>query len=112
FSYLEGSPHRSAAGAAYQNALFAGDAAGGLEGVAVGDCYPVGYDGAVVGSGDEVLADALDFVGAGAGLCVDRAFGVGTDYADIGVLLLQVAADAGDGAAGAHARYEGVHFAV
>ena len=61
---------------------------------------------AVVGLGPEVLADALDEVGAAGAAGVDRAGGVGADHLDVGVLLLEVAADAADRAAGADARDE------
>ena len=61
---------------------------------------------AVVGLGPEVLADTLDEVGATGAAGVDRARRVRPDDLHRGVLLLEVAADAGDGAAGAHAGHE------
>src|SRR4029079_13471622 len=60
----------------------------------------------VVGLGPEVLADALDQVGAAAAAGVHRADRVGADDLDVGVLLLEVASDAADRAAGADTGHE------
>ena len=95
---------RHPGGAADEQPLLAGQPSRHREGVGVGDLDdPVG-DGAVVGLGPEVLAHALDEVGAAGAAGVHRARGVGADHLDVGVLrVLEVAADAADGAAGAHA---------
>ena len=60
-------------------------------------------DRRVVGRRPEVLADALDEVGLDLVVGVDRADRVGADDLDGRVLLLEVAPDAGDRAAGADA---------
>jgi hypothetical protein len=61
----------------------------------------------VVRGGPEVLADALDEVGAPGAAGVDRALGVGADDAHAPLRhLLEVPADAADGAAGADAGHE------
>jgi hypothetical protein len=86
--------------------LLAGEAAGHVERVGVGDLDdPVG-DVAVVRRGPEVLADALDEVRAAGAAGVDRAGRVGADDLDVGVLLLEVLADAADRATGADAGHE------
>ena len=92
--------------AADEHRLLAGEAAGEGEGVGVGDLDDAVGDAAVVGLGPEVLAHALDEVGAAGATGVDRARRVGADDLDLGVLLLEVAADAADRAAGAHAGHE------
>ena len=100
---LPGRVGRHPAGATDQQRLLARQPAREGEGVGVADLDdPVG-DGAVVGLGPEVLADALDEVGAAGAAGVDRARGVGADHLHGRVLLLEVPPDAADGAAGAHA---------
>src|SRR5262249_60279542 len=64
-------------------------------------------DRRVVGGGPEVLADALDEIGAAGAAGVDRALGVGANDLHAWVLRLEVPADAGDAAAGADAGHEG-----
>ena len=87
--------------AAHEQRLLAGQPAGERERVRVGDLDdPVG-DVAVVALGPEVLTHALDEVGPAAAAGVDRAGRVGADDLDRRVLLLEVAADAADRAAGA-----------
>ena len=94
--------HRHAAGAADQDALGARDRARAEERVAVGDLDPAVDDRGVERLGPEVLADALDQVRVDIAR-VDRALGIGADDLDRRVLLLQVAPDARDRAAGADA---------
>src|SRR4029077_2690280 len=65
--------------------------------------------------GPRVLADAfyeirMDVRGALGG--VDRALGIGADDEHVGRLLLEVAADAGDGAAGPHGDHDRVDVAA
>ena len=80
---LTGREGRHAGRAAHEHRLLAGQAAGEGERVGVGDLDdPVG-DGPVVGLGPEVLADALDEVGAAGAAGVDRARGVGADDLDV-----------------------------
>lgn len=45
-------------------------------------------------------------------MVVDRADGIDADDADVGVVLLEVAADARDGAAGARAGHDGIDLSV
>src|SRR4029079_464152 len=94
---LPGGEGRHAGGAADQHGLLAREATGEGEGVGVGDLDDAVGHGPVVGLGPEVLADALDEVGAAGATGVDRAGRVGTDHLDVspskGGLLLEVAPD-------------------
>ena len=92
------------AGAADQQRLLAGQPPGHVERVGVGDRDDLVGDPAVVRGRPEVLADALDQVGPAVAAGVHRADGVGADDLDPPVGdLLEVAAGARDGAAGADA---------
>src|SRR5205823_5603836 len=94
-------------------ALLAGEAAGHHERVAVGDGQVAVHHRTVEGLRPEVLPHALDQVGVDVvGLGVDRPLRVGADDLDGGVAFLEVAADAGDGAAGADPGDEGVDLAA
>ena len=85
------------------------DPPGGGEALGVGDRHhPVHHRG-VVGGGPEVLADAFHQVGTSRPARVHRPVGVGPDDLDRGVVLLEVAADPGDGAAGPDAGHEVRH---
>ena len=55
---------------------------------------------------------AIDLVGAGAVPRVNRAFGVGSHHPHVGVLRLEVIADARYGAARAHAAHQHVYLAL
>jgi hypothetical protein len=102
--HLERRDDGHAAGASDQQPLLAGEAAGHLERVGVGDGDDLVGDLGVVGARPEVLADTLHQVRAARAAGVDRALGVGADDLDpTAGDLLEVAADAGDRAAGAHA---------
>ena len=96
---------RQTAGAAGQDALGMSQPPGGQERVAVGDGHPAVDRRRVKRRRPEILADALDQVGADVLLAagVDRPLGIGADDDEIGAALAQVAHGAGDGAAGAHA---------
>ena len=100
--HLVGGAQREPAGAAGEDALRLRQPARPQEGVLVGDGHVAVDDRWVVGVRPEVLADALDEVRLDALLAarVDRADRVGPDDLDGGVLLAQVAPDAGDRAAG------------
>ena len=78
-----------------------------MERLGVADADPVVDELAVEGLGHEVLADALDLPGVGGVAGEDAPLGVGADDLDVGVALLEVAGDAGEGAAGADAGDEG-----
>lgn len=118
--HADGADGGGAAGDAAEDAFFAGEAAGHVDGFVIGDLFDVVDDGEVEGAGDEAGADTLDLMGAGlggfaeAGLGDDGAVGgFNGDAADGFVfLVLDVAADAGDGAAGADAGDEDVDFAI
>ena len=92
--------------AADEQRLLAGQPTGVGERVGVRDLDDPVRDLAVVAVGPEVLADALDEVRAAAAAGVHRPGRVGADDLDVGVLLLEVAADAADRAAGADAAHE------
>src|SRR5439155_8814437 len=62
--------------------------------------------------GHEVLADALDLPRLRRAARQHAALGVGADHLDVRLALLEVAGDAGDGAAGADAGDEGRDLAV
>ena len=81
-------------------------AAGGQERVAVGDLHPASTHVAVEGAGPEVLADALDLVGVQLIGGVDRSLRIGADHVNVRILFLEIAADAGDRAAGADTGHE------
>jgi hypothetical protein len=98
---LDGGVHGHARGAADEQRLLAGQPPGHRERVGVGDLDDPIRDLTVVGVRPEVLADALDQVGAAGAAGVDRAGGVGADHLHGRVLLLEVAAGAADRAAGA-----------
>src|SRR3546814_8785906 len=104
--HLQGGGHRGAARASDEQPLLAGDAAGHGEADGVADRDDLVDHGGVVGRRPEVLADALDEVWPAGAAGVDGALGVRADGLDRGVALLQVAADAGDRAAGADAAHE------
>ena len=87
--------------AAGEQALARDQAPGGQERVAVADRDVAVDERRVEGLRPEVLADPLDAVRVDRAAGVDRALRVGADHLDVGVLLLEVAADAGDRAAGA-----------
>ncbi len=98
-----GGHHRHAAGSADEERLLTSEAPGHRERVGVGDLDdPVGHV-AVVGLGPEVLAHTFDEVGPSAATGVDRSGRVGADHHHVGVLLLEEATGAADGAARAHA---------
>ena len=78
------------------------------ERVAVRTPDPPVDDGGVERARPEVLADPLDQVRPRLVAGVHGALGVGADDRHVGLLLLQVAADAGDRAARADARDEDV----
>ena len=101
-----------AARAAEQQPLLPRHPPGGGEAVGVGDRHHPVDDRGVVGGRPEVLADALDQIGAPRPPRVDRPLGVGPDDLDGGVALLEVAADPGDRAAGADAGHEVGHPAA
>src|SRR6478735_1992465 len=105
-SLPSGVPASSSASCFAAYAAIAGQPAGERERVGVGDLDDPVRDVAVVALGPEVLADALDEVGAAGAPGVHGPGRVGADHLDVGVLLLEVAADAADRAAGAHARDE------
>ena len=94
---------RHAARAAGQDALGHRQAAGGQEGVAVGDRDVAVDDLGIERRGPEVLAHALDQVRPHLGRGVDRALRVGADDLQVRDALLEVAPGAGDRAAGADA---------
>jgi hypothetical protein len=98
---LEGGGHRGAARPADEQPLLAGDAPRHEEAVLVGDGHHAVDQRGVVRGGPEVFADALDQVGPTRPARVHRAGGVGAHDLDPGALGLEVATDAGDGAAGA-----------
>ncbi len=104
---LQGPDDRHAAGAADEQALLLGEAAGHLEGVLVGHGDDLVGHVPVVGARPEVLADALDQVRTAGAAGVDRALRVRADHLDRAVAdLLEVASGAADRAAGADARDE------
>src|SRR5690606_27419031 len=104
---LERRHHGHAAGPADQQPLLAGELAGHVERVLVGHRDDLVADLGVVGLRPDVLADALHQVGPAGAAGVDRPLGVGADDLDPAAGdLLEVAAGAADGAAGADAGHE------
>ena len=93
--------------AADQQPLLAGEAAGHVEGVLVGDRDHLVGDRGVVRRRPEVLADALHEVGTTRATRVHRALRVGSDDPDHAAAgLLEEATGAGDRPAGAGPRDE------
>ena len=70
------------------------------------------HDGRVEALRERVLADPLDQVRVHGAAGVDRALRVGSDDEQVRLLLLQVAADAGDRAAGADGDHDRVELAA
>ena len=112
---LEGRPDRRAGGAADEQPFLAREPARGQERVAVGDADPLVDDVRVHRLRPRVLADALDEVRVEVALVlgrVDRALGVGADDQHLRLVLLEVAADAGDRAARADGDHDRVDVAA
>ena len=110
---LERHPHRHARRATDEDRLLARQPAGHAEPVAVPAGDHLVDHREVRGARDEVLAHAFDLVRVRLRDLVrvvivleDRAHRIGADHAHGGVLLLEVAAGARNGAAGAHAGNE------
>src|SRR5262249_33651226 len=99
---LERRPDGRPTRAADEEPFVTGEPARGQERVAVGDADPLVDDRRVHRLRPRVLADSLDEVRVHVLLVLgreDRAFGVGADDQDVRLVLLEVAADAGDRAA-------------
>jgi hypothetical protein len=105
---LDGHVDVAARGAAAEEAFLSHKATGHGEGLLVIDLVELVDDGEVHGFAEDVLADALDLVDVRGGhrlgvevVVVDAADGVDAHDADVRGLLLEEAADAREGAAGA-----------
>jgi hypothetical protein len=112
---LERGPHGRAAAAAHEQPLAADEPARHAEGRAVLGLDPLVDELAPHHVGHEVVADALDLVGADEVVLEardDRALGVDADDAAVGDLLLDALGDARHRAARAHRGHEGVELAV
>ena len=110
---LHGGMQGRTGGDADQHALFSADELAGGKGVFIGDGKDLVIDPGVEHIGDEARADALDLMCARNALGQDRgAFRLDGDDLDGRVACLEIAADAGDGAAGADAGDEVVDLAV
>ena len=92
-----------AAGAADQQPFATGQGLGGVERFGIADANPFIDQLAVERFGHEILADAFDLPRTRRVAGQDRAFRIGADDLDFGILLLEIAGHAGDGAAGADA---------
>ena len=103
----QGRRHAGAAGAARQDALAPGQLAGDVERLGVADAHPLIDQLAVERPGHEVLADALDLPRLRRAARQHAALRVGPDDLDVRVAFLQIAAHAGERAAGADAGHEG-----
>eukprot|EP00760_Papus_ankaliazontas_P014959 PhM_4_TR161/c0_g1_i1/m.13822 len=106
---------RGAAAAAAEEALVAVKHASELEGLLVLTLDPLVDERAVEHVGDEVITDALDVVRAHfvvGGVGEDRADGVDSDDLCLRRVLLEVARDAGERAAGASANDEHIDLAA
>ena len=96
-------PHRRPGGASGEDPLLARQPPCEQEGISVRDPDPLVDDLGVHRLRPAVFADSLDQIGVDVGLVlrgVDRPLGVGADDQDLGLALLEEAADARDGAAG------------
>ena len=98
-----------AAGTARENALAASQGARGVKRLGIRDANPVINQLAIERLGHKILADALDFPGMGGAAGKYGTLRIGTDNADVGISLLEVAGHAGDGTTGADAGHEGSH---
>ena len=107
----QGAGEGEAARAADEDPLVLDDPAGSGERLGIADPIPLVDDVLLERRWVEVLTNALHEVGVDVAR-VDRADGVGTDHLDVRVLRLEVAADAGRGAASADAADERVDLAV
>src|SRR5271170_2096121 len=110
---FQGGGDAAAAGAAGEDGFLFGEAARPDETFFVADLVDVVENFQIHGAREKIFADAFDDIGEGfAGVAgfyffvVERADGVHADYFDFGILFFQVAAYAGDGAAGAYAADE------
>ena len=110
--HLEGGVDRRPRRASHQEPLLARHPPRGRERVAVGDGHVLVDQVGVVGLGPEVLADPLDQIGVHRRRGVDRALRVGADHAQVGLLLLEVARAARDGAARPDRDHERVELAA
>ena len=111
-SGLEHGVDRRPARATCQNPFFAGEPPSRQEGIAVRDTDELVDDRRVERVDEGVLADALDEVGVHVAARVDGALGIGSDDEQVGVLLLQIAAGAGDRPARADGDDDGVELAA
>ena len=104
---------RRAGGHPGQHPLGTGQLPGGGIGLVAGDGHHLVHHPHVQGAGDEARADALDLMGPRPAAGEDGGLSrLHRHHADGGVLLLQIAARASDGAAGTHSRHQHVHAAV
>jgi len=110
---LLGRGERGAGGQADEQPVERGGPAGEVDGGVDVDVDDLVVDAGVEGLGNEVGADALDLVRTGLAAVEDRGLlGLDADECDLGLALLEGAADAGDRAARADRRDDDVDRAV
>mmetsp|Transcript_36430 Transcript_36430/g.89823 ORF Transcript_36430/g.89823 Transcript_36430/m.89823 type:complete len:223 (+) Transcript_36430:560-1228(+) len=106
---LDGGHGGGARGDAHQEPLLQRQLLGHLDGVVGPHLHHLVQQLRVQDAGDEAGADALDLVRAGAGARQHGGLpGLHRHHLDVGVLALEVAPRARDGAAGAHAAHQDV----